>query len=1216
MSTSNSNQSLLFAVIAFQMNFVTRDQFVAATSVWLLDRSKSMEEIFIQQGALNADDRNMLAPLVARHLEKHDRDIAASLAALQPSNRLTRILASFEDEYVENTLHLVSDYQTGVGAGSVDEPTLSHIATDGDKGSRYQILRSHAKGGLGEVFVAHDSELNREVALKEIRSGMDEVEELRNRFVLEAEITGGLEHPGIVPVYGLGKYEDGRPYYAMRFVRGDSLKVATRNFHKQADGKQKDYYGVVFRKLLGRFVDVCNAVEYAHSRGVVHRDLKPGNVMLGKYGETLVVDWGLAKIKGREDSQPTVADEVTLQQRSGGSGTLQGRALGTPAYMPPEQASGDLRNIGVRSDVYSLGATLYYMLTGKAPFGNDDLDEVLDQVKRGEVKPPHSVDPRIPKALSAICMKSMATAQADRYETPRQLVDEIERWLADEPVQVYKEPLHVRSARWIKRHKLLVSNLAAVLLIGLAALAVTSFILKSSNEALAKANLTIREKIKNVEKANSQTSAINDFLTEDLLSQADPERNPFREKTTVFELLARAAKKIDSNQGLAGEPEIEASIRHTIGNTYRALGASVEAETHLARAYDLRLKLLGAEAVETIDSLNALVKTLVLNEDLTSAEEYVERLLSTTKSLKLDESEILALKLKSEILQRQGRYEEAEEVAVRSLERAARELGDTSEMTQDCRANLAAILEITGKDFDRAKRLLETSVEMLRQQGAESSRELLTARVNLAALLGTYGQAEQAKEIMLDVVRQDELTLPLNHPTALNNRIGLAAVHSALGEFAPAALHLERALKLAESSVGPDHFVTWFAREELSAFYLMAATHVAPQARMLDEAVQLSTRNLETCKSRNWSVLHSDGLSTRFNLSRALFATGKARQAAKIVQDGFEKLMAERGPKSLKTIQMGIAYGNMESDADQIVQELLPLMDYAEKALPQTNSIRAFCASTLATALFEIGDLEKSKQYLRQFLFFCQNSGLSTDEDLENFVGVSSAILKKTETMEKVWKGKLEKGKHYLIEARIPGRLVGIEVSSFWNSRFLIRDVLEGRSSTLVSPASDTNSTFKLLPLDGKLDGLEYSFEVTEMELEDVKTVTAKLDDKLLDRVQKDFRCFVTEVQLDTTGHYEISVASKNFRPFVRLESETEKVIRSGNAKRNAGDSNGRNSGRVAFRLLNRDASKTVRVVVLGNRKADAGEFVLSVKKAVPQQAVVGVKGKLKDGKD
>src|SRR5437764_11302010 len=224
---------------------------------------------------------------------------------------------------------------------TLPQPPETPVPSAPTAGSRYRVLRPHARGGLGEVFVAEDTELGRHVALKEIQSRYADHADSRTRFVLEAEITGGLEHPGIVPVYGLGTYADGRPFYAMRFIQGQSLREAIDRFHganAKPQAAQSNFDSLAFRQLLSRFVSVCQVVAYAHSRGVLHRDLKPSNVMLGKYGETLVVDWGLAKTIGRQEV--AADDEPTLRPRSGSdsSATAMGQMLGTPAYMSPEQA--------------------------------------------------------------------------------------------------------------------------------------------------------------------------------------------------------------------------------------------------------------------------------------------------------------------------------------------------------------------------------------------------------------------------------------------------------------------------------------------------------------------------------------------------------------------------------------------------------------------------------------------------------------------------------------------------------------------------------------------------------------------------------------------------------------------------------------------------------------------------------------------------------------
>src|SRR5262245_25800241 len=275
----------------------------------------------------------------------------------------------------------------------------------GPVGMRYRVLRSHAEGGLGEVLVAYDEELDREVALKQLHPQFADQARNRERFVREARLTGLLEHPGVVPIYGLGTYPDGRPFYAMRLIKGDSLRQAIERHHAAPAAARRP---LGLRLLLARFVNVCNAVAYAHSKGIIHRDLKPDNVMLGEFGETLVVDWGLAKplasggahsspspstVEGRGEADPCHPPLLPPRgeggvHRSGSDLTAAGGVLGTPAYMSPEQAAGKLDELGPASDVYSLGATLYHLLVGRAPFDGRNMVDVLNRVRRGAFVPP------------------------------------------------------------------------------------------------------------------------------------------------------------------------------------------------------------------------------------------------------------------------------------------------------------------------------------------------------------------------------------------------------------------------------------------------------------------------------------------------------------------------------------------------------------------------------------------------------------------------------------------------------------------------------------------------------------------------------------------------------------------------------------------------------------------------------------------------------------
>jgi formylglycine-generating enzyme required for sulfatase activity/tRNA A-37 threonylcarbamoyl transferase component Bud32 len=452
-----ADRNLLFGILALQMDFVGRDALIAAMNAWVLDKNKPLGQILRERGQLAEDEHALLEAMVRKHLEKHGNDPERSLAAVSSVGPLRHELQQIADADVQASLAHVST------APLPPDPNATRADLSSPAACRFLILRPHAQGGLGQVFVARDEELRREVALKEIQERHADNPESRARFLLEAEVTGGLEHRGIVPVYSLGHYGDGRPFYAMRFIRGDSLKDAVERFHKEKASLPAGEQALRLRQLLGRFVDVCQAIAYAHSRGVLHRDLKPGNVMLGKYGETLVVDRGLAKALDRGDAEAT---EAPLQRSLSGDSTRTqaGAALGTPAYMSPEQAAGRLDQLGPRSDVYSLGETLYCVLTGQAPFPSGDVGEVLGKVQKGDYPRPRELDRHIHPALEAVCRKAMALRPPDRYASPQALAEDLEKHLADEPVAAYREPLPARLGRWARRHRTSVTVAGFVLL--------------------------------------------------------------------------------------------------------------------------------------------------------------------------------------------------------------------------------------------------------------------------------------------------------------------------------------------------------------------------------------------------------------------------------------------------------------------------------------------------------------------------------------------------------------------------------------------------------------------------------------------------------------------------------------------------------------------------------------------------------------------------------
>jgi eukaryotic-like serine/threonine-protein kinase len=311
---------------------------------------------------------------------------------------------------------------------------------------RYQHGREHARGGMGRILLVHDDFLARRIALKELlphdRDSGDgstllarddstdqATHQHQARFLNEARITGQLEHPSIVPVYELGRRENGVLYYTMRLVKGRSLRRAIKDAPSLGERL----------RLLPHFIDLCQAIAFAHSRGVIHRDIKPGNVMVGDYGETVVIDWGLGKADDPGSAEDAVARNAV--------------AMGTPAYMAPEQAIGNLSETDERTDVYSLGAVLYELLTGASPYPENTPTEVLSNLLAGEPESVHGKSPKEPDQLKAICNHAMARDPDYRYQSAKELSNDIDRFLSGNLVGVYNYSLGELFAHFIREFK-------------------------------------------------------------------------------------------------------------------------------------------------------------------------------------------------------------------------------------------------------------------------------------------------------------------------------------------------------------------------------------------------------------------------------------------------------------------------------------------------------------------------------------------------------------------------------------------------------------------------------------------------------------------------------------------------------------------------------------------------------------------------------------------
>jgi serine/threonine protein kinase len=419
-------RELLSGLLALQHGLIDQTQLFAALEKCKLFDGGSLIETLVDDGLLSRDDCKMLESQVI--LQTNDG--AHSYAAGESAG--------------------------ASAAGAMTPGAVAEMAP----GSRYRLGRLHACGGGGTAYVAHDEQLNREVVLNKMDAPAAANPAHRASFLFVAEVTGALEHPGILPVYSLESDAEGRPFYATRFTRGETLEAAIDRHHRiERDRKVAgvatpgaDTFTLRLHRLLRRFVDVCNAIEYAHDRGVLHRDLKPSNIILGSHGETLVLEWGLASAMGCPGPE-SKSVQKPIEPSCGVSSvkTLDGCVVGTPSYMSPEQACGNLDRVDPRSDVYSLGATLYCILTGKPPFSGADQMKVLDQARKGEFPRLRQIDRRIPAALEAIVLKAMAREPERRYQTARGLADDVERFTAHEPVSARPESFFERAAGWLRR---------------------------------------------------------------------------------------------------------------------------------------------------------------------------------------------------------------------------------------------------------------------------------------------------------------------------------------------------------------------------------------------------------------------------------------------------------------------------------------------------------------------------------------------------------------------------------------------------------------------------------------------------------------------------------------------------------------------------------------------------------------------------------------------
>ena len=803
---------------------------------------------------------------------------------------------------------------------------------------RFRVTASHAQGGLGEVFKAEDQELHREVALKQLKHRFAGNPELRNRFLMEAELTGSLEHPGIVPVYGLGVGKQGIPYYAMRFIRGKSLREAVKDFHQGTTGDAPSTRHIAFRKLLANFVSVCQTMHFAHSRGILHRDIKPDNIMIGEFGETMVVDWGIAKVTGRRGADLISELETLTPESQPASQTRAGSVIGTPGFMSPEQSLGWTDSLTPASDIYSLGATLFFLLTGQYCFGKEStIEEIIASTCGGNIRTPLQANPRVSKPLDAICRKALATKPSQRYATAQNLADDIEAYLADEPISAWQEPLLARISRVFRRYRTAVT-MAGLTLLVVTGISIASAILinhqrnraersrvqaerlaeekRQLAEAESVARAEAESKRQEADAARSEAERTLDFLVQAFRSP-DPERDG--RQITVAEVLDRAVTEIPET--LKENPLQQATLLYSIGETYLGLGIYEGLLTLAQQAHDIRLRELGPDHLDTSDtwSLLGLVYT-ELGEPEKAIEHHQQSL--KIRQTQHGETHLDVLITQNNIanaLMSMGRDEQATRLYEHCYQHLKQQFGEENFNTLLVMGNLSVLYRSLGR-LPEARQLGEKVYEVRTARFGENSFGSMLAASNLVDVYREMGESKRGMQLAQTVFDLQHSNLGGDHPETIRSAIRLAESKSAAGQLQETIQILTPTIENIVSRYGKKHEIWFQARETQAIAYARLG--------QVDRAAEIFESLVASCRDELGDE-HPSTFRIMMNSAVTLDRAGKYRESADIQQQLLtigSGLFADNHPRIL-TLKNNLAHQQLTlgdtGDAIRLFRECL-----------------------------------------------------------------------------------------------------------------------------------------------------------------------------------------------------------------------------------------------------------------------------------------------------
>lgn len=659
----------------------------------------------------------------------------------------------------------------------------------------YELLEEIARGGMGVVYRARQKSLNRPVAIKMILGGHLANAAEMTRFRAEAETAAQLQHPNIVAIHEVGEHA-GQPFFSMEFVRGVNLAQLVRDEPLPS------------RKTASYLKTIAEAVQYAHSRGVLHRDLKPSNILIDDSGQPRITDFGLAK----RFSTSVGTLSTASQSESGEAGdavervpthelTQTGQVLGSPSFIPPEQAAGQKDQIGPASDVYSLGGILYHCLTARPPFVAESLTQTLRMVAETEPVSPRLLNAGVPRDLETICLKCLEKDPSRRYPSAQTLADDLNRFLHNEPIDARPVGLVLKVHRWCVRNKPLA-------ILGTAILALLLVVAIGSPIAAIRIN---RERLL-AETESSKSELVAKFL-QDMLAGINPDQNRGRDTTFLREILERSVQRISVE--FTNHTEVQAQLENTIGIVYAGLGEPQKAERLHTRALATRQSLHGRQHPAVAESLYWLGADCWEQGRASEAERLIGEALEIRRKFFGSENEDVAhtLNLLALVLVDLAKWTDAE-AATREGMAIKVKLTGRKHLNVVKSLNMLGHVLVSQGRYTEAEKTVREALDLYHSLPTKEVfplTHMLSCLGQAIAGQGRFGEAETVYREMLDAQRK---FLGNDHPDTAGGMSELAQTLRRQGDLAAAEALLRESLAVRERKL-PDAWHTFHNRAQL-----------------------------------------------------------------------------------------------------------------------------------------------------------------------------------------------------------------------------------------------------------------------------------------------------------------------------------------------------------------------------------------------------------------